>query len=53
MKLKAFYDFLEGIKLGIKFKSDFKTAQMLQAEYPNETLGYIFHNVVRKNAQVS
>jgi hypothetical protein len=53
VKLKALYDFLEGLKLGMQFKSDFRTAQMLQAEYPHETLGYIFHNVVRKNAQVS
>jgi hypothetical protein len=53
VKLKAFYDFLEGLKLGAQFKSDFKTAQMLQTEYPHETLGYIFHNVVRKNAKVS
>ena len=53
MKLKAFYDFLEGFKLGMRFKSDFKTAQMLQAEYPHETLGYIFHNIVRKDAKTS
>jgi hypothetical protein len=53
VKLKAFYNFIEGLKLGIKFQSDFKTAQMLQAEYPHETLGYIFHNVVRKDAKVS
>jgi hypothetical protein len=53
VKLKAFYDFIEGLKLGVQFKSDFKTAQMLQAEYPHETLGYIFYNVVRKNDQVS
>lgn len=53
MKLKAFYDFLEGIKLGMQFKSDFKMAQQLQHEYPHETLGYIFHNIVRKNAQIS
>ena len=53
MKLKAFYDFLEGLKLGMQFKSDFRTAQMLQTEYPHETLGYIFHEIVRKNAKVS
>lgn len=53
MKLKALYDFLEGIKLGAQFKSDFKTAQMLQTEYPHETLGYIFHNIVRKNVKAS
>lgn len=53
MKLKAFYDFLQGFKLGMQFKSDFNTAQRLQHEYPHETLGYIFHNVVRKNVEVS
>ena len=53
MKLKALYDFIEGIKLGAQFKSDFKTAQMLQIEYPHETLGYIFHNVVRKDVKIS
>jgi len=53
VKLKALYDFLEGIKLGAQFKSDFKTAQMLQIEYPHETLGYIFHNVVRKDVKIS
>jgi len=53
VKLKAFYDFIEGLKLGMRFKSDFKTAQMLQAEYPHETLGYIFHNIVRKDAKTS
>ena len=53
MKLKALYDFLEGLKLGAQFNSDFRTAQMLQTEYPHETLGYIFHNIVRKDAKIS
>lgn len=53
MKLKALYDLIEGLKLGLRFNQDFHLALSMQHEYPNETLGYIFHNVVRKNAQIS
>lgn len=53
MKLKTFYDFIQGFKLGLQFRSDFHTAVQLQHEYPHETLGYIFYEVVRKNVKAS
>lgn len=46
--MKSIKNFFAGIKLGLQFKHDFYTAQQLRHEYPHETLGYIFYEVVRK-----
>jgi len=39
---------------GLQFQHDYKTAVLLQgSEYPNQTVGYVLFNVVRKNRNAS
>lgn len=45
---------VEILSNGFEFQRDYQTAMKLQAsEYPNQTVGYVLFNVVRKSRNVS